>query len=156
MTTPNKESSLLRLVREIVFVVAMFLAILLGVQEGLAMAIPAGSCAGRAVADAAFIIILISWGGIAFPKNKPGFSPLLRLGAVMLGGTLLALLIPRLAIGCTALADWTPEAVRLLEILIVAGVSVPLATLHRRVIEPRWSQAAGNLDGRDQSGEKET
>lgn len=143
MSAPTPQQTWPRLLGEIVVLIAMFVGILIGAREGLSLLIPADSCAGTPVGDTAFIMILINWGGIAFPKNKPGFRPLLRLGAVMLAGTLLAYLATRLAAGCTPAGGWDESARHMIEIFVVIAVSAPLAVLHRRVIEPRWSRAMG-------------
>ena len=135
-----------RLLGEIVFLIAMFLGIVAGVPKGLALLLPAGFCAGAPLGNTVFVMSLAVWAGITFPKNKAGFQPILRLGAVMLAVTILAYLAARFAVGCTPVAGWDESARRAVGIFIVLAVVTPLAVLHHRVIEPRWSQAMGEED----------
>ena len=150
MTTPTPKPTLPRLLGEIVFLMAMFVGIVAGVPKGLALLIPASFCAGAPLGDTVFIMSLAVWAGIAFPKNKAGLMPLSRLGAVMLAGNLLAYLAARLVVGCTSVAGWDEHAHYAVAAFIVLAIVTPLAVLHRRVIEPRWSRAMGEAVGEEE------
>ena len=152
MTTPTPKPTLPRLLGEIVFLMAMFVGIVAGVPKGLALLIPASFCAGAPLGDTVFIMSLAVWAGIAFPKGKQGLWPLLRLGAVMLAGTVIAFFAARLAVGCTFVTGWDEHAHKAVSIFVVLAIVTPLAVLHRRIVEPRWVRAMGeadNMDGRE-------
>ncbi len=143
MTAPTPKQTWPRLLGEIVFLAAMFTGILLGVPKMLTLFIPADYCAGTPVRQTAFFMVLVVWAVIGFPKGKDGFLPLLRLGAVMMGGTLTAVLAARLAAGCTPVDDWSESARFMIETVVILTITTLLAHLHREVIEPRWSRAMG-------------
>lgn len=151
-TTPTPKQSWPRQLGEIVFLIAMSTGIVAGVPKGLALLIPAGFCAGAPLGDTVFIMSIAVWAVIAFPSNKAGFRPLLRLGAVMLVGNILAYMAARLAVGCTPVAGWDEHAHFTVAIVALMVIIVPLAVLHRRVIEPRWSLAMG--EGGEGAGEE--
>lgn len=143
MNAPAPYQSWPRLLGEIAFLIAMFLGIATGVPKGVALLIPADFCAGAPIRDSAYFMTIVVWVAIAFPKNKAGFRPILRLGAVMLAGNLLAYFVARIAVGCTPASGWDESAHYAVGIFVVLAVITPLAVLHRRVIEPRWARALG-------------
>lgn len=125
----------------IVLGVAMFVAIIVGVREGLTLLIPASTCAGTPVTPVALSLSILAWSGVGLYGRGPGFRPLLRLGVVTLVGTFAAVLIARLVSGCTAVSGWADPARPLVEMVAIFTILVPLANLHRQFIEPRWSRA---------------
>ena len=149
MTTPTPKPTLLRFLGEIVFLMAMYAGIVGGVPVGLALLIPAESCVAAPISEATFVMSLMFWAGLAFPKNKAGLMPLLRLGAVMLAATVFAFFAARFVVGCTPVAGWDEQAHSAVAIFVLAVIVTPLAVLHRRVIEPRWARAMGEAVGED-------
>lgn len=141
MSAPKQ--SLPRVLGELVFLIAMSTGIVAGVPMGLARLLPASFCAGAPLGDTVFIMSIVIWLLIALPKNKSGLRPLLRLGAVMLAGNMLAYFAARLAVGCTPVAGWDEHAHYAVAIFVVLAIVTPLAYLHAEVIEPRWSRAMG-------------
>lgn len=140
-TTP--QPTLLRFLAVTAVEIAVFTGILLGIREGFALAIPAGSCAGTPVAPTIYVLSAVFFIHFAFPKNSPGWRGPLRFAAVMLAVVSGAVLATRLAAGCTPLADWFPEGRIIVEALLMNGILIPLAHLHRDFIEPRWAWAMG-------------
>lgn len=135
------------------FTIAMIVGIVLGVREGVALVIPAGSCAGTPVEPFIYVVSLGFFMHFAFPENKPGWQPRLRFGAALLVAVSVAVLATRLGAGCTPVGDWFPDGRFIVEALILNGVFIPLAILHREFIEPRWARAMG--EGGDAVREKE-
>lgn len=156
MTTSTPKQSLPRVLGEIAFLIAMSTGIVAGVPMGLARLLPASFCMAIPVSDITFVMSIVVWTGIALPKGKNGLRPLLRLGAVMLAGTVLAFIAARLVVGCTPVAGWDEHAHSAVAIFIMLAVVTPLAHLHRRVIEPRWARAMGEGGeiAREDEGEK--
>lgn len=156
MNQRKDQRTLAGVLGEILFSVAMMVAILLGVREGFALLIPADSCAGTPI-DVTFLVLSFAFTlQIAFPKNKHGYARHLRLGTTMLGGLVLAILATRLAVGCTPLGAWLGEGRVIAEALGMFGILIPLGHLHRDVIEPRWARAMGENDGPAEEKEPRT
>lgn len=153
MTTPTPKQSLPRVLGELAFLIAMSTGIVAGVPMGLTRLLPAGFCAEAPLGDTVFIMSIVIWLVIALPKNKSGLRPLLRLGAVMLAGNMLAYFAARIVVGCTPVAGWDEHAHYAVAIVTLMTIIVPLAYLHRHVIEPRWSRAMG--DGGEAAREEE-
>jgi hypothetical protein len=144
MTAPTPKPTLPRVLGEIAFMITMFVGILLGIREGFALVIPAGSCVGTPVEPLIYVLSLVFFMHFAFPENKPGWRPRLRFGAALLLAGFAAVLAARLAAGCTPLTDWFPDGRFIVEALILNAILIPLAHLHADFIEPRWSRAMGD------------
>lgn len=153
MSQRQDQRTLAGVLGEILFAVAMMVAILLGVREGFTLLIPADSCAGSPI-DVVFLVLsYVFMLHIAQPENKSGYARHLRLGATALGGLVLAVLATRLAVGCTPLGAWLGDGRAIAEALVMFGILIPLGHLHRDVIEPRWARAMGESGG--PNGKKE-
>ncbi|MBE9557787.1 MAG: hypothetical protein IMF08_13095 [Proteobacteria bacterium] len=152
MTTPTPKQSLPRVLGEFVFLIAMSIGIVLGVPKGLALLVPAGFCAAAPVSETAFFMGIVFGILIALPKKKSGLRPLLRFGAAMLAGNILAHLAARLVVGCTPVAGWDEHAHFAVATFVVLVIFTPLAYLHHEIIEPRWSRAMG--EGGEGAGEE--
>ena len=130
----------LAIIGRILFDVAIFSAILLGVRAGFAALIPADWCAGTPVDPIMYVLSAGLAFQRAFPSGRSGIWPRLRLGVTMLAGVSLAILVARLAAGCTPVGEWAGEDYRaIVEALVLFPILIPLAELHLRVIEPRWA-----------------
>ena len=57
----------------------------------------------------------------------------------MLAGISVAVLAARLTAGCTPAGGWAGDYRSIVEALVLFPILIPLAELHRRVIEPRWN-----------------
>lgn len=141
-----RKPTLLRVLGEIVFITAMFVGILGGVHEGLALAIPANSCARTPVAPGVYVLSLAFFIHLASPKCNAGLSAWIRLGATLLAGAVVVTLVARLGAGCTPAAEWNAGGRIIIEASLMNAILVPLAHLHRRYIEPRWVRATGQPD----------
>ena len=152
MSEQKNKQNLARVPGELLFSIAMLVAILTGVHKGFALLIPADWCAGTPANISAFAMSFAFMLILAYPRNKDGYLPLLRLGAVMLAGLIFAVLATRLFVGCTPLGVWAGEGRLVLEMLGMNGILIPLGHLHRTVLEPRWSRAMGEEDGAGEEG----
>lgn len=139
----NTQPTLPRFLAVLAVDTAVLAGILLGIHEGFALAIPAGSCAGTPVEPFIYVLGVAFFIHFAFPRNNPGWRVRLRLAVVMLAGASVAVLATRLAAGCTPLTDWFPEGRIIVEALFMNGILIPLAHLHTNYIDPRWSRAMG-------------
>lgn len=123
----------------LVFDVAMYGAILLGVRAGLTALIPAGWCAGAPVNVFIYVLSAAFMMQSADGRNRRNIWPDWRLGITMLVGVSAAALTARLATGCTPASAWGEVGHAIVEALIMFGILIPLAHLHQNVIEPRWA-----------------
>ena len=126
------------IIGRILFDVAIFVAILLGVRAGFAALIPAEWCAGTPVEPYMYVLSTALAFQRAFPSSRSGIWPMLRLGVMILAGVSLAVLVARLAAGCTPVGRWAGDYRAIVEVLVLCTILIPLAELHLRVIEPRW------------------
>lgn len=143
MIAPTPQPTLPRFLGKLAFTFAMVVGIIVGVREGFALAIPAGSCGGTPVEPFIYVVSIGFFLHFAFPKHYPGWRARLRFGAALLVAASIAVLATRLGAGCTPVGDWFPDGRVMVEILILNGIFVPLAILHGEFIEPRWARAMG-------------
>lgn len=138
MSHPARESAITVLGR-IALSVAMIVGIILGVAKGFDLLVPAQWCIANRPNSVAFVVIIVISLQIAMPQGRQSVGQDFRLGTTMLAGLIVAELVTRTIAGCTPVAGWRDPTRDIVQIFVMAAILIPLAHLHREVIEPRWS-----------------
>lgn len=138
MNQPEKSSPDTGIVVQILFISAMFIAILAGVRNGLAMILPVDWCGSTPVEPFIYVLSTVISIQIASPKMESGIWRNLRLGGGTIVGLTVAVLAAQLTAGCTFVNEWPEDSRVIVEAVVMFTILVSLAELYRHIIVPRW------------------